>query len=64
MLALAGPFENLAKALKGEKVEQGNSNDVLCPDGHGPMYQVQPEDRIYVRPASIERIVPIEEDKQ
>lgn len=64
MLALAGPFENLAKALKGEKVEQGNPSEVLCPDGHGVMYQVQPEDRIYVRSANVEKIVDLEQGER
>jgi hypothetical protein len=31
-----------------------------CPAGHGMMRHVTSKDRIFVRPASIEKIVPIE----
>jgi hypothetical protein len=46
-LALAQPFENLGKALRGEKVKQ--SNEVICPDGHGPMRQVDENIRLQVK---------------
>jgi hypothetical protein len=62
-VALAQAFKDAwnaaLKALPDAQIPQGYP----CPAGHGDMKQLQAEDRIYVRPASIEKIVPIEEDK-
>jgi hypothetical protein len=46
-LAFAQSFENLGKSLKGEKVEP--SSEVSCPDGHGPMRQIEESVRLQVR---------------
>lgn len=48
-LALAQPLINVARALTGEKVELYNSAHVKCPDGHGPMRQVDESVRLQIR---------------
>jgi len=53
-------WNNAMKATPDAQIPQGYP----CPHGHSMMTQLQPSDRIYVRPASIEKIVPIEEGKQ
>jgi Zn finger protein HypA/HybF involved in hydrogenase expression len=53
-LALAGPFEQFAKALKGESVEPSKPDEVPCPECKVPMYQMQDGDRLSVLPAAVE----------
>lgn len=53
-LALAGPFEQFAKALRGVSVEPSKPDEVPCPEGHGPMYQMQEGDRLSVMTAVVE----------
>jgi len=48
-LALAQPFENLGKALRGEMGEPIKSNEVPCPDGHGPMIQIDESVRLQIK---------------
>jgi Zn finger protein HypA/HybF involved in hydrogenase expression len=46
--------QSLAKAARGEKIEQGTSIQVDCPEGHGTMYEVQEGDRLHVLDAVME----------
>jgi Zn finger protein HypA/HybF involved in hydrogenase expression len=53
-LALARPFENLAKALKGEQVGLVDPDKVFCPDCNIEMRQVTENDRLHVLDAVME----------
>jgi hypothetical protein len=55
-LSLAQPFENLARALRGEQVGLVDPNKVFCPDGHGEMRKVSEQDRLIVKPGSVDAL--------
>lgn len=40
--------QSMTKAVNGEKIDKDKPIEVQCPDGHGPMYEVKPNDRLHV----------------
>ena len=49
----------MARSAKGEKYQEGDSDRVECPEGHGLMYKVQENDRLYVVSNTIDSHKPL-----
>lgn len=48
--------QSVAKAAQGHKVDKDTSRLPDCPDGHGPMYEIQPDDRLIVDIAYVQSV--------